>query len=84
MKTFFVVLGTATMVFLPGVIVIKANAAERTKLSTDIRFDGTTLRGKRHAPFGMTATVEQDKNTPSLIDYRNNYNDRVARSKTGR
>lgn len=82
MKTFFVIIQALILLNLPGFV--RADTAKKSKLSTDIRFDGTTVNGKRHAPFGMTTTVEDEKNTPSLIDYRSNFNDRVARSKTGR
>lgn len=53
-------------------------------LSTDIRFDGLDVNGRRQSPFGASAVVENEKQTPNLIDYRANYNDHVERSKSGR
>ncbi len=83
MKTFFVILQTLTLSILLGSIQAKAKA-EKSRLSTDIRFDGATVEGKHHKPFGVATTVEEEKTTPTLIDYRRNFNDRINRSKTGR
>jgi hypothetical protein len=54
------------------------------KLSTDIHFDGVNVNGRRQAPFGASAVVENEKQTPNLIDYRSSYEDRITRSKSGR
>lgn len=86
LKVFFVSLLLGTTAFasskkgqsgmIPG--------AAKPKLSTDIHFDGVNVTGRRQSPFGATAVVESDKKTPNLIDYRSNYDDRIARSKSGR
>jgi hypothetical protein len=84
-----------TVALLLGVVVM-ANAAQTkakrpvskspmmAKLSTDIHFDGVDVSGRRQSPFGASAVVENEKATPNLIDYRNDYNDRILRSKSGR
>ena len=55
-----------------------------TRLSTDIHFDDLTVKGRRQSPLGFTAAVESEKSTPSLIDYRNDYRDRLSRTEEGR
>lgn len=61
-----------------------ATARPAAKLSTDIHFDGVNVGGRRQVPFEASAVVENEKQTPSLIDFRGDYNDRIARSRTGR
>jgi hypothetical protein len=55
-----------------------------TKLSTDIHFDDLTVRGRRQSPLGFTTAVESDKITPSLIDYRSDFRDRLSQMEEGR
>lgn len=62
----------------------KPMIALRSNLSTDIHFDGVTVRGRRQSPFGASAVIESEKETPELIDYRRDYNDRIRRSASGR
>lgn len=58
--------------------------SEDSKLSTDINFNDLTVRGLRQSPLGMTTTVENEKDIPRLIDYRWDFQDRAARSASGR
>ena len=52
--------------------------------SYDIHFDDLTVRGRRQSPLGFTTAVESDKTTPSLIDYRTDYRDRLSQMEEGR
>jgi len=62
----------------------KNKSLPNTKLSTDIHFDDLNVHGRRQSPFGATATVESEKNTPKLIDYRTDFKDRLAQQRSGR
>ena len=62
----------------------KNKSLPNTKLSTDIHFDDLTVHGRRQSPFGATATIESEKNTPKLIDYRTDFKDRLAQQRSGR
>jgi hypothetical protein len=65
-------------------MVPETKSPSNAKLSTDIHFDGLEVNGRRQSPFGASAVVENEKETPNLIDYRANYDDRVQRSQSGR
>ena len=66
------------MVKTEKVGVIKQN------LSTDLRFDDLTVRGRRQTPLGLNVVVEAEKDMPSLVDFRNDYKDRAQTSLSGR
>ncbi len=60
----------------PGVI--------KQNLSTDMRFDDLSVKGKRQTPLGLQVVVEAEKDVPSLIDFRRNFKDRAQNSQSGR
>jgi hypothetical protein len=60
----------------PGVI--------KQNLSTDLRFDDLSVKGKRQTPLGLQVVVEAEKDVPSLVDFRKNYKDRAQNSLSGR
>ena len=60
----------------PGVI--------KQNLSTDMRFDDLSVKGKRQTPLGLQVVVEAEKDVPSLVDFRKNYKDRAQNSLSGR
>jgi hypothetical protein len=95
MKPLFVTFQLLTMSILLTVVstagageTAPANQQEGTlpqsHLSTDIHFGDMMVRGRHQSPLGLTSAVESEKNTPKLIDYRTDFSDRVARSKSGR
>jgi hypothetical protein len=60
----------------PGVI--------KQNLSTDMRFDDLSVKGKRQTPLGLQVVVEAEKDVPSLVDFRKNFKDRASHSLSGR
>lgn len=60
------------VVMKPGVI--------KQNLSTDIRFDDMSLRGKRQTPLGLQIVAEAEKDVPSLVDFRKDFKDRAGHS----
>ncbi|MEK6556028.1 MAG: hypothetical protein AABZ31_12355 [Bdellovibrionota bacterium] len=64
------------VVMKPGVI--------KQNLSTDMRFDDLSVKGKRQTPLGLQVVVEAEKDVPSLVDFRKNYKDRAQNSLSGR
>jgi hypothetical protein len=60
----------------PGVI--------KQNLSTDMRFDDLSVKGKRQTPLGLQVVVEAEKDVPSLVDFRKNFKDRASNSLSGR
>lgn len=62
----------------------KSQPKNGTQLTTDMRFDDMTVRGLRQSPFGATATIESDKVPKEFVDYRSDFNDRIAKSRSGR
>lgn len=67
------------------VLIISFNHAQaaqkaKSKLSTDIKFDGHMVAGKMQAPFESLTEVENEKLIDQLIGSRSNFNDRIYRS----
>lgn len=60
----------------PGVI--------KQNLSTDMRFNDLSVRGKRQTPLGLNVVVEDEKDIPQLVDFRTNFKDRAQKSLSGR
>ena len=82
MLTKLVTFGILAVSFLPSLC--PAAETPKSKLSTDIRFDDLMVRGQRHSPFGATASVEDEKKIPALVDFRKDFNDRIQSSRSGR
>lgn len=55
--------------------------SSQSKLSTDIKFDGHTVGGKTQSPFESLAEVENEKRIDDLIGVRQNFNDRIQKTK---
>jgi hypothetical protein len=58
----------------------QAGQQTKSKLSTDIKFDGQTVGGKIQAPFESLTEVENEKLIDQLIGARKNFNDRILKS----
>ena len=55
-------------------------SAVKSKLSTDVDFDGSTLHGRYQKSAETLATVESDKAMMDLLGNRKNFKDRLAKS----
>lgn len=52
------------------------------QLGTSFRFDGSSLNGRAHSPFGTTAVVENDKYLEDLLGARKNFDDREKKERS--
>lgn len=49
-------------------------------LGTEFQFDNLSVHGRYQGPFQGVATVENEKDTMQLIDYRREYKDRLKQN----
>lgn len=57
-----------------------ATAKKKSKLSTDVDFDGSTLHGRYQKSAESLATVESEKAMMDLLANRKNFKDRLAKT----
>ena len=63
------------------IVSVHAKAEQKkSKLSTDIKFDGHAVGGQVQAPFESLTEVENEKLIDQLIGVRKNFNDRTKKS----
>ncbi len=63
------------------IVSVHAKAEQKkSKLSTDIKFDGQSVGGQVQAPFETLTEVENEKLIDQLIGVRKNFNDRTKKS----
>lgn len=69
-----------SLLLIFGAFQTEAASTQKSKLSTDIKFDGHTVGGKTQAPFESLTEVENEKMIDQLIGARKNFNDRIQKS----
>ncbi len=52
------------------------------QLATEFQFDNLSVHGRGQGVFQGVATVENEKSTATLIDYRKDYKDRISQSES--
>lgn len=57
-----------------------AATKKKSKLSTDVDFDGSTLHGRYQKSAESLATVESEKAMMDLLGNRKNFKDRLAKT----
>lgn len=62
----------------------KKTTAKKSKLSTDVDFDGSTLHGRYQKSAESLATVESEKAMMDLLGNRKNFKDRLAKTGSAR
>lgn len=58
----------------------KSISKKKSKLSTDVDFDGSTLHGRYQKSAESLATVESEKAMMDLLANRKNFKDRLAKT----